>query len=122
MIEETEWNLPVSASGKDYKTSLYNKEEAGIYPSTSTDGVVTAYVGLPQYGEIYSGNDLGNNYWHINRFKLAIDLISAVTKLGYEVNNIIANYYSLRPVIVLKSNVKINNGEGTISNPYSLSL
>ena len=123
MMEETNWNLPVGAHGKNYQTSLYNNDEVGTYPSTTNDGVTTAYVGLPQWGEIYSGNDLNVNYWYINRWKAHSSLVS-IAAAGGSSNASISpvSWNTLRPVIVLKSNVKIQSGAGTISNPYSLGI
>ena len=121
MIQKSNFNLYTSGKGKDY--SLLNDNPSAEYPERTTDGVARAYVGLPSWGEMYTGNDLNAPYWYINRWVESsigmahIDNGGAAT--GYGTGNI---WLSLRPVVHLKSNVKVVSGQGTMTEPYTLKI
>lgn len=125
MIKETEYDRYTSGQGKDY--SNLNNNSGGTYPSTTNDGKVTAKVVLPTWGEMYSGNDLNISYWYINRWQGSSSHVSLVDRSGnasgHAVGSIAGfNWIGARPVVTLKSNVKISGGEGTMTKPYSLSM
>ena len=119
MIQEREYNRYTGGYGKDY--SNLNNNPTGTYPSRTDDGNVTAKVVLPTWGEMYTGNDLNINYWYINRWNNSESSLSKSDAAGGG-NGIWAGHteYSIRPVVTLKSEVKIKDGEGTMTNPYSL--
>ena len=121
MIEKSNWNLYTSGSGKDY--SMLNNNPSAEYPSRTTDGVANAYVGLPSWGEMYSGNDLNYNYWLINRFQNSTSHVSRIN-VNSTARGDIAGYagIALRPVVRLKSNVKVVSGNGTMTEPYTLKI
>ena len=121
MIEEREYNRYTGGYAKDYNN--LNNNSGGTYPSTTDDGKVTAKVALPTWGEMYSGNDLNVSYWYINRWTGSSSGVSGVSS-GGDGNGYNAGYHWIgaRPVVTLKSNVKISGGEGTMTKPYSLSL
>ena len=49
--------------------------------------------------------------------------VSYITDGGLSNDRYASHYWSgLRPVIVLKTKVKVLSGEGTISNPYSIGI
>ena len=119
-----DWDLPVTAHGKDYST--YWEEENYItdqtnYWNNTYDGEASAYIGLPSYGERYSGNDLNTSYWYINRW------VSSSSHVGHVHYSGIAStdtagypWYGVRPVLHLRSNLLIQSGKGTSAQPYQL--
>ena len=119
MIEEREYDRYTSGKGKNY--SNLNDNETGAYPSTTNDGKVTAKVVLPAWGEMYSGNDLNISYWLINRWQESSSSVSYVGFIGDAYGSYAGDYgFAVRPVVTLKSTVKIKSGEGTMTKPYSL--
>ena len=122
-IVTTNWNLPIGGYAKDYSESLFNTNYTGIYPNRSNDGIVEAKIGLPQWGDMFTGNDLNINYWYINRWPGSSTSISFIRSHGYVTNATSSNsYVSIRPVLNLHYNIKINGGDGTPANPYTLSI
>ena len=120
MIQETEYDRYTGGYGKDY--SKLNNNETGSYPETTNDGKVIAKVILPTWGEMYSGNDLNMTYWYINRWTGSSSNVSFVSCYGYGSGVAGYHWFGARPVVTLKSNVKISGGEGTMTKPYSLSM
>ena len=121
MIKETEYERFTGGYQKDY--SNLNNNETGTYPGTTNDGKVTAKVALPTWGEMYSGNDLNMTYWYINRWTGSSSIVSHVSNSGNASGLYAGGYWlAVRPVVTLKSNVKIKSGEGTMTKPYSLSM
>ena len=121
MIEKSDWNLYTSGSGKDY--SNLNNNPNAAYPARTTDGVASAYIGLPSWGEMYTGNDLNIGYWYINRWQNSDYLVASVVSFGssysYDSGN---GWMAVRPVVNLKANVKVTSGQGTMTNPYTLKI
>ncbi len=121
MIEETEYERFTGGYAKDY--SNLNDNEVGTYPETTNDGKVTAKVALPVWGEMYSGNDLNYSFWYINRWQGSSSDVSHVNDSGYAIGGFAGGrWLAFRPVVTLKSNVKIKDGEGTMTKPYSLEV
>jgi hypothetical protein len=117
------WNLPTMANGVDYATVLFNTTLTGTYPTRSNDGLVSAYIGLPQWGSMFSGNDLNESYWYINRISNSNYNVGYQSGGGYTSNNFAADTWrAVRPVLNLKSNVKVVSGEGTPASPYVLNI
>ncbi|MDD3187293.1 MAG: prepilin-type N-terminal cleavage/methylation domain-containing protein [Bacilli bacterium] len=117
------WNLNVSSSGTDYTKSLFNIDTSGIYPSRISDGIVSAYVGLPSWGDMFAANDINITYWLINRWLDSSSLVSKISNYGYANSNYAPYvFYGARPVIILTSDTHITTGEGTSNNPYILSF
>ena len=121
MIEEREYDRYTGGYEKDY--SNLNNNPGGTYPSTTNDGKVTAKVILPAWGEMYTGNDLNITYWYINRWQDSFPRVSIVYSGGSADGSNAGSYWlGVRPVVTLKSNVKIKSGEGTMTKPYSLGV
>ena len=121
MIEKSDWNLYTSGSGKDY--SHLNNNPSTEYPARTTDGVVRVNVGLPSWGEMYTGNDLNVAYWLMNRWQGSSSFATYISTSGdaggfYPSDN----WLAVRPVIRLKSNVKVTSGQGTMADPYTLKI
>ena len=120
-IVDYEWQLHVTAHGSDYSL-MYGYTTDGSYPSRKSDGAVTAKVGLPSYGDRYSGNDLNISYWYINRWTGSSSLVGRVNSGGHAGSTATgSSWHAVRPVMVLNSNIVITGGNGTMSNPYSIS-
>ncbi len=97
---------------------------------------LSANVGLPTIGEMFSGNDvdlvtgnfvdpdtvenfsLSSAFWTMNRYdSSSVRYVNGLGSLYYLPPN---NLYGVRPVIFLKNNLKFTGGEGTAQNPYTL--
>ena len=121
MIEKSNWNLYTSGYGKDY--SHLNDNPDAIYPEKTIDGIVTANVGLPSWGEMYTGNDLQYNYWLINRWQNQSSRVTGIYSIGRADSSYAGdNWLAVRPVVYLKPSVKIGNGKGTMTEPYTLKI
>ena len=119
-IKEYNWNLPVTVHGNDY-SDMYRYTTDGTYPSRKSDGVAKAKIGLPSYGERYSGNDLNITYWYINRWAGSSSSVGYVNGDGNaRGNGAGSDWGGVRPVIILNSNIVITSGDGTMSNPYNI--
>ena len=122
MLVKANWKLNTSGHSKSYD-NLNSDPSNTTYPGRTNDGEVSAYVGMPIWGEMYTGNDLNTTYWHINRWQSSSVHASHVYIRGNTSGDAAsAPWFAARPVMVLKSNVKIDGGEGTMTNPYTLSI
>ncbi len=79
-------------------------------------------------GEGYLSNEVKNNNWLFKTITWTItrlmnsELVFNVYNLGGVNGNSVVNFNYVYPVFYLKSITTLSNGEGTISNPYHLSL
>lgn len=121
MIEKSTYHRYTDGYKKDY--SNLNDGTATTYPGTTNDGDIQANVVLPSYGEMYTGNDINVPYWHINRKYGHNNHVSAIFGSGTaQTTQVFDPSFAVRPVVTLKSTVKISSGEGTMTNPYVLTL
>ena len=100
---------------------------------------VTANVGLPTIGEMFSGNDIdlstsstktfvdtntiensavSNYYWTMNRYNSGS--VHVNDNVGFLYPYSPTDSYGVRPVIYLKNNLEFTGGEGTAQSPYTL--
>ncbi len=113
---------------------FYNSYKISLDELTPTK-TIQATVGLIRVGEMLSGQSTsiltknfttksdGNNgkvFWTITKFNndFSSFIVNAGANLNY--NRDVDEVYSLRPVIVIKSDVEIISGTGTFSNPYQI--
>ena len=121
MISKSNWNLYTSGSGKDY--SALNNNPSAAYPARTMDGVVSVNVGLSSWGEMYSGNDLNESYWYINRWQGSSSDMAFISNNGGAYGYYASHYWlALRPVVRLKADVKVVSGKGTMTEPYTLKI
>ena len=119
MIKETTYDRYTGGYGKDY--SILNDAPAATYPSTTDDEKIIVNVTLPSWGEMYTGNDLNMTYWYINRWTGSSSQVSYVNYNNTAGGSVAGDVWrAVRPVVTLKSTVKIKSGEGTMTKPYSL--
>ena len=122
-IQTSEWNLVTTGYGKDYSkldtnTTTYPDSE---YYNRTNDGIVEVNVGLPSWGEMYTGNDLNYNYWYINRWAGSSVSVGRVDHNGHAGGTYAGfRWYAVRPVLNLKSSTLILEGSGTMTEPYVL--
>ena len=110
MIIPTTFELKQSGYGRSYE-------------SLPIDGEVTLKVGLPSWGEMYTGNDLNYSYWYINRWDSLDGYVSILHATGNSHGHPTSSpWIAARPVTTLSSMVYITGGEGTANNPYSLDI
>ncbi len=121
MIEDvTTWYLGTVSSGASYKLAKYTNTTDNIL----TSSVTTVKVGLLRMGELmvaqfdrYSNNTY---YW-----TLTPQNGSTVRRVSSDSNT--GSYYStnthgIKPAFNLKQNVIITGGDGTLQNPFTLSV
>ena len=120
-IQTSEWNLVTTEYGKDYSKLDSNSGEEITYPTTTNDGEIEVNVGLPSWGEMYTGNDLNRSYWYINRYQGNKASVGRVYCHG-DANgiNVGFQWVAVRPVLNLKSSTLILEGSGTMTEPYVL--
>ncbi len=120
-IVNANWNLNVYANGLDYVRSLFNTDTSGTYPTRISDGVVSAKIGMPIWGDMFSGNDLNTNVLLINRENASNRNISLMSNYGHIYGAVASvTYANVRPTFNLISTMKIESGSGTMTNPYVL--
>ncbi|MBS7021160.1 MAG: hypothetical protein KH135_04770, partial [Firmicutes bacterium] len=116
------YDLPVYRYNGDYAIGLdRSKDTTGqsAYQNNTYDGKANVLIGLPQAGEFLSGNDININYWYINRAAGSPSTASVVDSDGGSYAYYAGHpYLAVRPVLHLKSDIKIKSGNGTPSSPY----
>ena len=121
MIINTDFSLVTDGYGKDY--SNLDSGSGGVYPATTNDGIVSVRVGLPSWGDMYTGNDTDYSYWFINRRYNNLTNVAGISSSGNGLADYVgATWYALRPVVSLNLNCKIVSGKGTMTEPYSLTM
>ena len=107
-------------NASDYGYATANCEDKLLYNSDTTKGI----IGCNATNWLYN---IKTNEWLLNQYA---NSSTANTSVYYILNNgqvhgiasSINNSYSTRPVLYLKTSVMITGGDGTSSNPYTLSL
>ena len=121
MIEdETTWYLGRVSDDASYKLAKYTNATGNTLTSKTT----IAKVGLLRHGELMSGqfDRRGNN---TNYWTLTMTSSSYVWGVGNAGGMYLGDQhdpYGIRPSLNLKSNVQITGGDGTKSNPFTLTL
>ena len=139
-------NAFINGISTDYKFGGNKNYYIGAYPlGVSYSNVISEYlsadIGLPTVGEMFSGNDLDLNYpasdvrlfvdldtienpnasgwyWLMNRYD--DKYVKRIDYLGNNSNHNPTDVRGIRPVLFLRSDLKIVGGEGTAQNPYAL--
>ena len=107
-------------TASDYGYATENCEDKLLYNSDTTKGI----IGCNSTNWLYN---IKANEWLLNQYA---NSSTANTSVYYILNNgqihgiasSINNSFSTRPVLYLKSEVQITEGDGTSSNPYKLSF
>ena len=120
MIEDsTTWYIGTVGSGTSYKLAKYTDTNMSGY-ATSTD----AKVGLLRLGELMAGqfDRYSNNtsYWTLTPYSASN--VRYVNSYGVTYYSSPSSAYVVRPSLNLKSNVQITSGDGTLQNPFTLTL
>ena len=121
-----------------FGVGMYEIGNSYIVPMATT---ITASVGLPTVGEMFSGNDIdlstsntktfvdvatienptiSNYYWTMNRYDIYLSRIIGASGILNDGSKVLDMKYGVRPVLYLKSNLQFTGGEGTPQNPYTL--
>ena len=120
MIIKTKFLLDTAGYGKNY--SNLNDGKSTTYPNRTNDGIVEVYVGLPYWGEMYTGNDLNISYMNINRWGSDLH-VSGVTDYGYGFGTYpMYAWIATRPIITISPEVFVKEGNGTANSPYVLDI
>ena len=142
----TPLNTFVNNISSEYRYTGNKTFYIGNYPSGSNytdiqDETLSANVGLPTVGEMFSGNDIdmgstktfvdvstienptvSSYYWTMNRYYSSSYVLYVYNSGGMGYNNP-TNTYGVRAVIYLKSGssaLTFTGGEGTAQSPYTL--
>ncbi|HJJ08303.1 MAG TPA: hypothetical protein OIM65_03175 [Bacilli bacterium] len=107
-------------TASDYGYATENCEDKLLYNSDTTKGI----IGCNSTNWLYN---IKANEWLLNQYA---NSSTANTSVYYILNNgqihgiasSISNFFSTRPVLYLKPEVQITEGDGTSSNPYKLSF
>ena len=146
----TSLNTFANSISNDYRY-IENKDfYIGDYPYVTETGqnyldvqdeILSANVGLPTIGEMFSGNDIdlgtsttksfvdisrvenataSSSYWTMNRVSSSYSrlIFDSGDLDGYNVEP--TRTFGVRPVIFLKSDLTFTGGDGTAQNPYIL--
>ena len=119
-----------------YGVGMYEDGNSYIVPQNTT---ITASIGLPTVGEMFSGNDIdigskifvdvntienstvSSYYWTMNRYSSS--LVRSVNNSGTLSSPSVSNMFGVRAVIYMKSGtsaITFSSGEGTPNSPYVL--
>ncbi len=117
-----------------YGVGMYASSDNYTLPQSST---ITANIGLPTVGEMFSGNDIdmgstktfvdvntienptvSDYYWTMNRNNSSN--VKVVNNDGEMENKNPSSVYGVRPVIFLKNDLTFIEGDGTVQSPYEL--
>ena len=120
MIEDnTTWYLGTVGDGISYKLAKYTNTTDNILTSSTAN----AKVGLLRFGELMTGQfdifGYTRSYWTLTPYNS--DIISVD---GYGNRRILGvrNVDGIRPSLNLKSKVIITSGNGTLQNPFQITL
>ena len=80
---------------------------------------IEVYVSLPSIGEMYTGSGTVSL---LNNNPVRSEVIYSVRNTGYFTTVYISDDGVVQPVIILKKDVFITSGDGTVNNPYTLSI
>ena len=118
-------NIPSNIAYKNITSPKRFNIKGHIYGSSyttvkdATDAFYNGNVGLPVFGEIFSGNDIGNEYWLMGNS--SNDSLYYTSNYGY-LNRAhdFTSTSGVRPVFFIYSNLEIESGIGTMTDPYVL--
>ena len=121
MIEDTTtWYEGNADEGTNYKDAKYQDENQVI-----TD-TFTAKVGLLRIGELMAGQftkyDNTSSYWLLTPSTIDYSYAFAIGDSGGGISVAKKNSSGVRPTMNLKQNVVITGGNGTESDPFTLSI
>lgn len=103
---DTTWNFTtVTSANKPANTNV----------TTSKVGLINYY----EYSKVKGFLNINQNWWLLSRYSNTEAWY--VNSSNTSTNTNVANFYGVRPAIVLKANISyVSGGEGTIDNPYKL--
>ena len=116
---------PIMQNDANKKIAIMYASDYGYGASKECTSNLGSYSGSASCKTTNNWLDKSANTWLLSQYSDYFQFVSVVDWSGY-VNCGSRNAYSLeyavRPVLSLSSNVKISGGEGTSSNPYTLSI
>ena len=126
----TYYTEQASGSRASYKKSLCNTDNTieTTKDCVKTTSVWNGYVGLPRYGEMFAsqqgeGYNSSSNMWLISPHNVSYVWNILNNGMGSHSDTLPSNNTAAaRPSLYLKSTVKITGGDGTKSNPFTISL
>ena len=127
MLIQSNFYLNIVSSNAGYKNSICstNNSNETIKNCSKTTNVWTGYVGLPRYGEMFATQQVKGRS---NATQMWLTTPYSETGMFYVLKTASASGLSfsstasVRPSLYLKSTVKITGGDGTKSNPFTISL
>ncbi len=131
MIEDGAWYLRTVGSGMSYKASICATvnpiASGGTKTSTcsKTTISVSAKVGLPRLGEMFASRSASSPESSENMIIITpkdTSTLHTVNSYGSGASDAYYLNFPARPSIYLKSSVIITGGDGTPSNPFTLTM
>ena len=144
LIATTTWYLGGMTSYNNTAKAFYDGERNnagyGSNPTTYSDEISLMYPSDYGYAAIpdawatnldsYNSSAITSNNWmYMGLYEWTITPNSSngssvfyVDDSGYLINHNASSGYAARPVFYLKSNVELNGGSGTLSEPYTLAV
>ena len=144
LIAETTWHLGGMTTSSNTAKAFYDGERGnGVYgsnPTTYSDEIGLMYpsdYGYAAYPDAWTTNlsdynnstITSNNWMYMGLIEWTITPNSSLSRRVLHVNNngylnvnYASNGYAARPVFYLKSNVQLEGGSGTSSDPYRLAV
>ena len=144
LIAETTWHLGGMTTSSNTAKAFYDGERGnGVYgsnPTTYSDEIGLMYpsdYGYAAYPDAWTTNlsdynnstITSNNWMYMGLIEWTITPNSSLSRRvfacvlrGYLNVNYASNGYAARPVFYLKSNVQLEGGSGTSSDPYRLAV
>ena len=131
-INASQW-YQAERSNKTYsnRQSSYSSFVGLLYPSDygfAVGGSLRASCltkALSNYNDCYTEDwliDTSNSQWTLTKAHDSSSWTVYINSNGYVVDTTSSQDKGVRPVLYLKSNVKITGGAGTSTNPYQLSI
>ena len=97
----------------NYNTSEYSNSNK--YDYSIDKDKVNNYVGVPSIGDLFiNGN---SEYWLYNKSNTSTSLAFKTTNVGSLYGDLMSNKNSVKPVICVKSDLNIKEGNGQKDNP-----
>ena len=121
IADNSTWYLGTVSDGQSYKLAKY----IDVNGTVTTSNTINAKVGLLRMGELMSGqsyyyDDYSTNYWLLTIYNATrVAFVYGFGDIDYQP---VTDDFGIRPSLNLKSNVVITEGDGTIQNPFVLSV
>ena len=115
---------PIMQNDANKKIAIMYASDYGYGASKECTSNLTAYDGSASCKTTNNWLDKSQSTWLLSQYSGKHDYAFYLYLVGFVdfMNSVRYYEYAVRPTLTLSSNVKISGGEGTSSNPYTLSI